>query len=214
MTFLPHAALSPTGEVLHPRSLRSPARRALTLGGLATLTGLLPRKSLATNPPTPADGNSSFWLEPRVIAVRNVETREQGEFMYWRDGQLCMPDYSALCQLCRDHRGNKVAPIAVGVFDLMYATQTWYLGAERKRTYTELTSVNRTPSTNAAVGGSPGSQHLHGKAADGRLVGVTVSVYAAMLLAFRAGGVGLYTNHVHWDVDRPQAFWRGGKLES
>lgn len=178
------------------------------------MSGLLPRKSIASSPPNPADGNASFWLQPRAIAVRNVVTGEQGEFTYWRDGQLSAPDYAALCHLCRDHRENATIQIAVGVFDLIFATQAWYFGAERKRTYHELTSIHRTARTNTLVGGSPGSSHMSGKAGDGRLVGVSVSVYAAMLLAFRAGGVGLYANHVHWDVDRPQVFWRGGKVET
>lgn len=188
-------------------------RRAMVIGGFATLTGLLPRKSLAQSGGTPADADPNFWLQPRVVVVKNMDTGQRGEFVYWREGRFVMEDYYGLCALGLDHDANKAVQIAPQVFDLMFATQAWYFGAERKRTEHELTSMYRTPGTNSAVGGKPGSAHLTGRAADGRLKGVSVAVYAAMLLKFKAGGVGLYKNHVHWDVGRAPTFWRGGRVE-
>ncbi|MDN6888004.1 DUF882 domain-containing protein [Variovorax sp. CAN2819] len=160
------------------------------------------------------EADPSFWSQPRVVKVRNVDTRQQGEFVYWRDGRYVMDEYYALCALGLDRHAMKAVQIAPQVFDLMFATQAWFFGAERKRTMHELTSMYRTPDTNKAVGGSPRSQHILGRAADGRLQGVSVGVYAAMLMSFKAGGVGLYANHVHWDVGRSPEFWRGKKKEA
>lgn len=190
-------------------------RRGFVLGGLASLAGLVPRRSLALGSArTPMEADPSFWSQPRVVRVRNMDTRQQGEFVYWRDGRYVMDEYYALCALGLDHHAKKAVQIAPQVFDLMFATQAWFFGAERKRTMHELTSMYRTPDTNKSVGGSPKSQHILGRAADGRLQGVSVGVYAAMLMSFKAGGVGLYANHVHWDVGRPPEFWRGRKKES
>lgn len=202
---------SPAGDRLDAQAC---GRRAIVLGGLATLSGLLPRKSNARSSiAAPDGGNPGFWLQPRAVSVRNMNTGQRGEFVYWRDGQYVMDEYYALSSLGQDHRERMAVQIDPGVFDLMFATQAWFFGAEGRRTFTELTSVYRTPATNKVIGGAPRSQHLLGKAADGRLAGVSVEVYAAMLMAFRAGGVGLYANHVHWDVDRAPTVWRGGRTE-
>lgn len=205
------SAARETGEA----GVRAPAtpRRVLVVGGLAALIGVLPRKSLAQGSGTPADADPNFWRQPRAVVVRNMDTGQRGEFVYWRDGRFAMEDYYGLCALGLDHRANEAVQIAPQVFDLMYATQAWYLRAEGKRTEHELTSMHRSSQTNSAIGGAPRSLHLKGRAADGRLRGVSVTVYAAMLLRFRAGGVGLYKNHVHWDVGRAPTFWHGGRIE-
>ncbi|MCR6481028.1 DUF882 domain-containing protein [Variovorax sp. ZS18.2.2] len=189
-------------------------RRAFVIGGLATLAGVLPRKSNALgNVVTPAHTDPTLWLQPRAVAVRNMDTGQRGDFVYWRDGEFVMAEYYALCALGLDHREHKAIQIDPRVFDLMFATQAWYFGATGKRTHHEMTSLYRTPKTNRIVGGAPGGGHPRGLAGDGRLNGVSVSVYAAMLRRFQAGGVGLYANHVHWDVGRKPAFWRGGSIE-
>jgi uncharacterized protein YcbK (DUF882 family) len=187
-------------------------KRKFVLGGLASLAGLLPRKSFSQNAVF-SSASSSFWLQPRVVVVRNMNTGQRGEFVYWRDGQFDMNEYYALSALGLDHHENKAVQIAPQVFDLMFATQAWYFGAERKRTEHELTSAYRTPATNRAVGGAPSSLHQLGRAADGRLKGISAAVYASMLIEFKAGGVGLYKNHVHWDVGRSPRFWRGDQKE-
>ena len=115
--------------------------------------------------------------------------------------------------MLEDHRARSAVQMKPSLFDLVYATQRWYTKATGKSATTEITSGYRTDSTNALVGGAPGSFHMLGAALDGRILDVSRPVYAAMLMKFGAGGVGLYPKHVHWDVGRRPAFWRGGKIE-
>jgi uncharacterized protein YcbK (DUF882 family) len=120
-----------------------------------------------------------------------------------------MDAYLALSRLCADIHARAAVQMDPRVFDLMFATQRWYEQATGKIGIHQITSAYRTPLTNRQVGGTPGSQHLVGRALDGRLLGVDLPTYARMLRAFGAGGVGLYTHHVHWDVGRSPRFWTG-----
>ena len=175
---------------------------------LASGFGVLPRKSLASVPAL----DPVFWSQPRSIKVV-TEAESLREYVYWRDGEFQMEDYLALSAACLDRRAGKAVQMAPGVFDLIFATQQWYERSERKPTHTVLTSAYRTPTTNSIVGGAPGSTHMKGTAGDGRMHGVSLSTYAAMLRAYGAGGVGLYGHHVHWDVGRAPVFWRGRGVE-
>jgi len=59
---------------------------------------------------------------------------------------------------------------------------------------------------NQAIGSKPTSQHVQGKAADitvGGMHGIDLAARARVVLAFRVGGIGLYSkneNMVHVDV--------------
>jgi len=73
-----------------------------------------------------------------------------------------------------------------------------------------ITSGYRCQTHNAAVGGSPGSQHTKGTAADIRVSGVTnatVADYCEDL--FSDGGLGRYSGHTHVDVRGNRARWEG-----
>ena len=81
-----------------------------------------------------------------------------------------------------------------------------------------ITSGYRTAAHNAAVGGSPKSQHLYGKAADIQITGIApekAAQYAETLLG-GAGGIGLYPKNstrakgwVHIDTRASKARWKG-----
>ena len=74
----------------------------------------------------------------------------------------------------------------------------------------------RCPEHNAEVGGVNGSQHTAGKAADIKIVGLTLQqMYerAKSIPAFAAGGIGVYdTGFIHVDVRDGRARWarKGG----
>jgi len=73
-----------------------------------------------------------------------------------------------------------------------------------------ITSGYRCPEHNAAVGGSPGSQHVEGTAADIRAEGYThAQVADAAELFFHDGGLGRYSGHTHVDVRGHRARWEG-----
>jgi len=66
---------------------------------------------------------------------------------------------------------------------------------------------------NRAVGGSLGSQHLHGAAADLRPIGATVDdLHATLLMLIEEGeipdgGLGAYDSFVHYDIGAAGRRW-------
>lgn len=190
----------------------SSRRRFLKAATLAVSPALLlPLKSWsAESRPDAIDGD--FWTTPREISVFNANTGRRAAVRYW-DGDYIQDAYAEMCYLLGDHHAHSAVQMKMGLFDLVYATQRWYTKAIGKPAATEITSGYRTYRTNALVGGAPGSFHTLGAALDGRIRDVSLPVYATMLTKFRAGGVGLYQKHVHWDVGRKPAFWRSGQSE-
>ena len=78
-----------------------------------------------------------------------------------------------------------------------------------------ITSGYRSPQDNSKVGGAKNSQHLYGRAADIRVGKMSpAQVYCAierMISAGRMeqGGLGIYKQHVHYDVRGSRARWTG-----
>lgn len=153
---------------------------------------------------------NSLWLQPRLIRV-GFQFGSQTifkEVLYWKNGHYDSAAYLLLSQLCLDQKALKAVQMDPRLFDLIYATQYWFYQLMGYETHHLITSAFRTEATNHRVGGALHSQHLMGKALDGRIVGLDLNSYAQMLMSFKAGGVGLYSTHVHWDVGRRSCFWR------
>lgn len=158
--------------------------------------------------------DQGFWSVPRSIEVFNAQTKIGGVFTYWRDGEYVMDEYLGLSALVLDHHQKKAVQMQPACFDLIFACQRWFNLATGKKSRTIVTSGYRTANTNIMVGGVPGGQHEKFAALDGTQDSISNHVYASMLQAFEAGGVGLYARHVHWDVGRKPTFWHGSYRES
>lgn len=71
-----------------------------------------------------------------------------------------------------------------------------------------INSAKRCKRHNKAVGGSPNSQHLPGKAADVRkILGVTIDQMAKYAEQAGFDGIGKYDSFVHVDVRGTKARW-------
>jgi uncharacterized protein YcbK (DUF882 family) len=74
-----------------------------------------------------------------------------------------------------------------------------------------ITSACRCPKHNAAVGGAPHSEHLHGYAADIKAAGKSpLELYfaAEQVPCFAHGGIGLYpADFIHVDTRPARARW-------
>jgi uncharacterized protein YcbK (DUF882 family) len=184
-------------------------RTALIGGALAFPALLTSRKSLASVL-RPDQVEPDFWQKPRAIQLRNTRSGGRSVLCFW-DGNYQEQACQELFRLLADQRDHGVRPMELSLFNLIYATQRWYTLATGKSTWTDINSAYRSAERNARVGGVTDSFHLRGAALDGRLEGVSLGVYAAMLNSYGAGGVGLYPQHVHWDVGRPAVFWHAFK---
>ncbi|HHU77166.1 MAG TPA: DUF882 domain-containing protein [Firmicutes bacterium] len=67
----------------------------------------------------------------------------------------------------------------------------------------------RNPAHNKAVGGSPGSQHLLGRAADIVVSGYSVQKLAEISREIGFTGIGIYNSFVHVDVRGKAVTWKG-----
>lgn len=72
-----------------------------------------------------------------------------------------------------------------------------------------ITSGYRSPTYNLMVGGANDSQHIHGKAADIQVRGMSPQILAQHAEAVGFDGIGVYSNHVHVDVRGTSARWTG-----
>lgn len=76
----------------------------------------------------------------------------------------------------------------------------------------KINSAYRTSEHNAAVGGSPKSQHLKGNAVDismRNMKGITVDEFANIAERIGFDGIGKYHTFVHLDVRGYRARWDG-----
>lgn len=76
-----------------------------------------------------------------------------------------------------------------------------------------INSAYRSAAYNRLIGGSPNSQHLLGKAADIRIVGILpieIKMSIEKLIAegrLKEGGLGIYDTFVHYDIRETKARW-------
>lgn len=176
-------------------------RRAI----LAGLTGAAPL--LLSNPTAAQARRPAASREVRRLAVQYAHTGAwfRGPFRNEAGHDpKAVEDFSAVM---RDHRTGEVKQFDPAVLDLL-----WRLGREAGVSEFSVLSGYRSPRTNAAVGGVPGSEHLSARALDLWLPGNRLGSAIEKALAMRAGGVGAYAGWMHLDTGAVR-FWdqrRGG----
>lgn len=145
----------------------------------------------------------------RKIFLENTHTGESFHDVYWADGDYVAEALSRLNVLLRDHRTDEVTEIDPALIDTLARLR---LRIETAKPI-EITSAYRSPETNAAVRrrnrhAALNSFHMHGKAVDIQIPGMSVSRLRRAAISLKAGGVGTYpdANFVHLDVG-PVRVW-------
>ena len=109
--------------------------------------------------------------------------------------------YKEICWLMRDVQANKSFPMSLRLLDVLCGLQNW-LAQSGGRSPIHLNSGYRTFATNMRTeGAAMNSRHLLGKAADIKVLGVTLSRLAGMASLFGRGGVGMYVSKGFVHVD-------------
>ncbi|WP_335582554.1 DUF882 domain-containing protein [Caulobacter sp. HMWF025] len=157
------------------------------------------------------DQSQVITAPPRVLSLYNLHTAEKLEAVYWENGTYVPDAVEALNHVLRDYRTGDVAPMNVGLFDLLGE-----LSAKTgSREAFQVVSGYRSPATNALLAERSGevakrSLHMDGKAMDIYLEDVALDRLRAAALDIGRGGVGYYpeTRFVHVDVG-PVRRWQG-----
>ncbi len=142
---------------------------------------------------------------PRWLAFYNTHTGESLTRTYWDDGVYRDDALAEIDFLLRDHRSGDVAPIDLGLLNLLFALRSVM---ESDAAY-EVISGYRSPKTNAALrekssGVAKKSLHMLGKAIDLRLPGSQLPDLRAAAISLESGGVGYYpkSDFIHVDIGR------------
>lgn len=152
--------------------------------------------------------DSEFWNRPRRLHL--VRGGEWARVTYFADGQLVPEGYQACCYLLRDVQANVVGAMDIRLLDALCGAQG-YLSAFGIDVPWEATSGLRTARTNATTEGAVrDSEHLYGRATDGRFPGIPSDKQAALARMYATGGLGWYParNFCHLDVGRFRS-WLG-----
>jgi len=170
------------------------------LGGAASLA--LPPLASAS-----AASTDPFYAGPRSLDLRRGG--EHATVCYWRDGQYLPEGYAKICWLLRDVRAEQYVQIDPMLLELLRWIQH-YAGMHGYKGAIEVLSGYRTAETNTRAGGAANSQHLHGKAVDFVLPGVTPASLADVVKYLGVGGAGVYVRkgYVHADTG-PLRGWQG-----
>ena len=176
-------------------------RRLLTLGGIAVIAGIFPRRVF---------GSPTGMSQPeRSLAFYNTHTGEQLRAVYWEQGSYLEDSLGEINHILRDHLTNEIKNIDTGLLDLLFAIRN---ELETQQPF-HVISGYRSPDTNAflrahSTGVAEHSLHLVGQAIDIRTPGRDLRVLHKTAVALKGGGVGYYpkSDFVHVDVGRVR-YW-------
>jgi len=185
---------------------RHPTRRRF-------LTGLAATAALAgmARPAQALDADAPQWLTvPRRLVMRNLNTGERLNTVYWRDGAHDPAGLAAVDGFFRDWRTGETVGTAVSLLDILWRLQM----AARFTVPLEVLSGYRSRQTNEMLRRTLGesvahrSFHIRAMAADIRLPGLSSLAVAHYANGLGLGGVGYYpdSNFVHVDSG-PHRVW-------
>lgn len=151
-----------------------------------------------------------FWARPRTLNLFRPATGEHYKLCYWRDGQLDVQGYRQACHLLRDVSTNKTVSIDLRLLNLLRAQKGWLESALGYFDPYYVTSGYRSPKTNEMTeGAARNSEHLKGRAVDGKYPGLPIEYQGRLIAALQAGAVGFYINKkkfIHSDIGRVR-YW-------
>ena len=192
----------------HQLDRRNFLKKLVGVGALYT-TGaaglLLPKDVVA------ATSMADFWSRDRTINCKRADTGEKHEIRFFQQQNgYDLDAYRNACWLMRDAKdGNAMVQIDVGLLNLMYAMQEWARQSGRPNPVITINSAYRTPRRNATIeGAARNSLHMHGKAVDFTMRGVSISELEQMAKYYNVGGIGIYNSFIHLDTGRVR-HWRG-----
>ena len=136
---------------------------------------------------------------PKLV-LEAINTKERLELTAARDdGGFSALDLDRAAQLLRDTKSGNELPVEPALIDLLYRLQRHF----------DAPAV-RVISGYRANGGSGGSRHAHGAAADIVIPGAKDAEVAEFARSLGSTGVGLYprAGYVHVDVRQASYFWR------
>ncbi len=187
-------------------------RRLLqTAAGLFFGNGLplgMDRAGVAAGATPPSGDPAPASFPDRTLWLHRVQTREEGQILYFQDQTLVPDGYSLLCYLLRDVRAEQVTRMDVKLIHLLFGMQAWMRSCGIRQPL-RINSGYRTPETHANTeGAAVHSRHLRGQAADFTVAGMPSPILATLALKFSAGGVGVYPTFIHVDTG-PVRRWGG-----
>lgn len=151
-----------------------------------------------------AQDAAAFWAQPRTLNLHRQASGEHRVICYWRDGSLDMRGYREACHLLRDVKAGQAVAMDIRLLNLLRGQQGWLEQAYGFKEPFVVTSGYRSPGTNNATeGAAKDSLHQKAMAADGRYLGLPIKYQGELMVAFKAGGVGLYVSSkkfIHTDV--------------
>ncbi len=158
--------------------------------------------------------SADFWSLPRELWLYRwnpvEKTSEMIRETYWYDGQLNADGYVRICELLRDDHAGQAVQMDLTLLDVLRGTQGWLASFGIPRPL-HVNSGFRTQETNRHTeGAARDSMHLHGRAADIHIAGVSAEAVSRFGLWLGGGGVGFYQakDFTHLDSGRLR-FWRG-----
>ena len=147
----------------------------------------------------------------RQLSFYHTHTGRRLDVVYLRDGEYVPAALERINRFLSDFRTGDIIDIDPALLDLIYDVRQELGGAGSY----QVISAYRSPRTNDMLrdrsensGVARNSQHIHGRAIDVRLEGISTSALRDQALAMKRGGVGYYpdSDFVHIDTGRVRSW--------